>query len=42
MMRAFESPAAWAARMYSWRFATSISPRMMRAYDTQPTTVIAM
>ena len=42
MMRASERPAARAASTYSRRFCTRISPRTMRAYDTQPTTVIAM
>ena len=42
MIRGVENPADCAARTYSWRFATRISPRMMRAYDTQPTIVMAM
>ena len=40
-MRASENPADCAARTYSWRLATRISPRMIRAYDTHPTSVIA-
>ena len=42
MMRASERPAARAASTYSRRFCTRISARTMRAYDTQPTTVMAM
>ncbi len=42
MMRASERPAARAASTYSRRFCTRISPRAMRAYETQPTAVIAM
>ena len=42
MMRASERPAARAASTYSRRFCTRISPRTMRAYDTQPTAVMAM
>ena len=41
-MRRSEKPAALAARTYSCSFATSISPRTMRAYDTHPTNAIAM
>ena len=42
MMRASRKPAACAASTYSWRLATRTSPRMMRVYETQPTSVIAM
>ena len=42
MIRESRSPAACAASTYSWRLATRISARMMRAYDTQPTSVMAM